>query len=1709
MKNSTKLYDKLFKTVMATAIATSAIAVVVPETTKARTDEEVFRDVKTASDYYQYVNELFERGFVSGYPDGSFKPTGLLTRAQASKILALNLGLNVTKTFNHTFNDIPQNDWAYPYVAALKEAGVIDGYPDGAFRPNAPITRSQMAKIIVNGYGLKPATEITFPFTDIATDDWAAPYIQALFDAGITIGQTATTYGGYATVTRANMAAFTIRSEVTTDYRDNRSPDENIISSIKDNKITIGGQEYYIKKELQPLLHERNLAVLNEANLDFIKIGTKIVGIRNVELLNGGTAEQPLVLDLAGGAVDTNITIAGDYIKIVNANVTGDITVKQGDQKLVEFNGLDLNGRLIIEGDTKHQQESVVKMTDTTVNEVIVNRDQTKIITDNSTPTIKIDSNVSQVEIAGKINAIDFIGKQDVLVKGTLETQELTIETPIKVTLENKVQLPSVETQQYGSQLIVPTDSTIGRLTKPSNVKPEEAVKLPEGGTPKIGMVTDKAEVERPTTPVTPPVTPPTTGGGSTGGSGGGTVTPSFVSQVTTANNIIDAENKDASAVGMVGTRVTTNNSNVATATIKDGKIHITSVGPGTATLIVKEDAPSTKEAQIFVVVDAYGKISYTIKRPETDSFVSETATANNIVDVENKDASAVGMVGTTVTTSNSNVATATIKDGKINITSVGPGTATITVKEDAPSEKEAQILVTVDANGKITQKIKRPVEVAQDKLTAEPTPATAELVEIYKAVDINGITLENVTDVTKAVKDAITAKGGSLTEEELKLVVDTALLPYLIKKDNESLEKVSTPLELITTGPNGTSFTWQSVEKIGNHNGDIDLATGNVTRDDADDNNDKVKLHVTATNGAATKAEEIDTTILEMKKPYLISATLQDNDGDGDTSTGDRIILKFSERVGITDNINMDGIDASLFGVDGIFGVTNEGSWSEDGTTLTMVVGTGATLKVNNDITLQAGKVIDKNGTESGTNTVQLQLAPYEYTIVTPNVTGEFYYDNSGKIVSEAAEQVPNTITFSRNGQPITDATVTYGDEDVATGTIASGLFTLKSINVTRNGKTEKVTFANGESISVNTAPVLNIISATEFTAGVNSSYVQNGYVKTVKVADTVAAPIIVSATQTLAHPVIIDGKDKLELTSGVAVTATKDEVQLKNLKVSGNQNGAQTALARGSIKLAGETKLTLDNVDVKGIDTGGFGFAGIILSKDNAQLAIKDSNIAVQYSQGGDNSMSAYGIRADGENANITVVNSTISSNSKAGDVGAYGIKGGEGTTVSITDGSVGVEANASYTRTVHGIHLGNSSNLTIEGTSTIKVVAPNANGFGVGNNDKYASQNVSTGTIFDIDGSANGKRKAPYEYDLDALNKINAALAQIDEALIKKANPSLQEVTTDLNLPTIMDDLAVTWSADTVNGATIAQDGTVTRSANDDIDDEVTLTATIIQNGMTKTKTFQVIIKENKVPTIVKVETVDSDSNGKLDGLKITLSESIKDSTVDVKDFVIAGYSNLGFNTGSTADDDEIYITFDEGEVFDTDQTPTLTYTEGTLSDVAGNLLGTDSKLSVDKANPILIAVSINDDLWSELGDIMTLTYSEKVIVDTSNNFKDRYTTDTTDGHQIYFPQVDAMLGLDNNSSNILKSTFEIVTYNSNEDAATVGSRITVPEIPNSLPSNILRIEVSHSSFRSGGVPNQSTIALKDLFISEITDLANNQLKHTSKTMTITKN
>ncbi len=175
--------------------------------------QTTFSDVQPNSEMGQAVSNLVNRGIISGYKDGTYRPNQPITRAQAAKILAGVLKLD-TATAQATFTDVPVSYEHYGAIAALAEKKILNGYTDGTFKPNQPITRAQMAKILANAFELSSVFE-TLPFTDVNTQAESFRYINALYSYAITTGTSASTYSPGNRVTRGQLAVFITRAENT------------------------------------------------------------------------------------------------------------------------------------------------------------------------------------------------------------------------------------------------------------------------------------------------------------------------------------------------------------------------------------------------------------------------------------------------------------------------------------------------------------------------------------------------------------------------------------------------------------------------------------------------------------------------------------------------------------------------------------------------------------------------------------------------------------------------------------------------------------------------------------------------------------------------------------------------------------------------------------------------------------------------------------------------------------------------------------------------------------------------------------------------------------------------------------------------------------------------------------------------------------------------------------------------------------------------------------------------------------------------------------------------------------------------------------------------------------------------------------------------------------------------------------------------------
>jgi hypothetical protein len=115
-----------------------------------------FSDVEPVSYYAPYVEWARQQGVVQGVGDNLFSPDAVATREQLAVIVS-----NYVKTQNGkltpvnaavTFTDQSGiSSWASDAVSTLQRAGVLSGYPDGAFRPQNPVTREEACKILCEG----------------------------------------------------------------------------------------------------------------------------------------------------------------------------------------------------------------------------------------------------------------------------------------------------------------------------------------------------------------------------------------------------------------------------------------------------------------------------------------------------------------------------------------------------------------------------------------------------------------------------------------------------------------------------------------------------------------------------------------------------------------------------------------------------------------------------------------------------------------------------------------------------------------------------------------------------------------------------------------------------------------------------------------------------------------------------------------------------------------------------------------------------------------------------------------------------------------------------------------------------------------------------------------------------------------------------------------------------------------------------------------------------------------------------------------------------------------------------------------------------------------------------------------------------------------------------------------------------------------------
>lgn len=177
---------------------------------------KTFKDLDSNSEIGKAMQKLVNLGVLSGFPDNSIRPNDPITREQVAKILAYltHKQPDLEKYTYSEFNDVSETHWASPFINFSYDYGYMKG--DGEnFNPSGVLTRGQMAVILDNFFHFEePAQTVTF--TDVKPDAYYASAVNKLIANSITKGTSATEFSPEAAVTRGQLAVFFERSGLLT-----------------------------------------------------------------------------------------------------------------------------------------------------------------------------------------------------------------------------------------------------------------------------------------------------------------------------------------------------------------------------------------------------------------------------------------------------------------------------------------------------------------------------------------------------------------------------------------------------------------------------------------------------------------------------------------------------------------------------------------------------------------------------------------------------------------------------------------------------------------------------------------------------------------------------------------------------------------------------------------------------------------------------------------------------------------------------------------------------------------------------------------------------------------------------------------------------------------------------------------------------------------------------------------------------------------------------------------------------------------------------------------------------------------------------------------------------------------------------------------------------------------------------------------------------
>lgn len=663
------------------------------------------------------IAQWVQKGLVSGYTDGTFKPDKSITRAEFMTLVNKVLGFSEKAAIE--FSDVTPTDWFYEEIGKAVKAGYISGYQDGTVKPNREISRQEAAVALCKALNLEIQGDVT-EFTDKdAIPNWSRPYIGTLAAKGYMGGYPDGSFKAERHITRAETVTMLDKVletlQISYDVSGVYGPEEGIETISQDVAVNVPGVTL------------RNMII--EGNL----------------YLNEGIGEGDATLD--------NVTVKGittvrgggkDSIHLVNFTCKEIEVIKVGGKVRIVASGNTKVGELKLESGAHIQGNGIASVT--------VLKSGEDVILDGAFENVIIEAKAKIEVLKGTIiNNLKVNSKSDINLADGATVKDLTIEAPATITGKGTIEAAKINAD--GAKL----------ETEPKKVE------LAKGVTVEIAGKEVKEDK-----------TSSKSGGGGGGGGTDkpeiikvqsvsldkSSVTLAVYESVYYQNSVtLTATIEPDNATNKKVTWKSSNNG-VATVTGKGLNATVNAVNKGQATITVTtDDGGKTAECNVTVVKSETSVIpvSAISVNPTTLTLtVGATGTITATVKPDNA-------TNKKVNWSSSNTDVATVANGVV--TAVASGTATITATTE-DGGKTATCTVTVKAEEPVAvdktalqAKVGEAAELAEEDYTAESWQALQEALVAAQAVLDN----EEATqaDVDAALEALNTAIAGLVEAEE------------------------------------------------------------------------------------------------------------------------------------------------------------------------------------------------------------------------------------------------------------------------------------------------------------------------------------------------------------------------------------------------------------------------------------------------------------------------------------------------------------------------------------------------------------------------------------------------------------------------------------------------------------------------------------------------------------------------------------------------------------------------------------------------------------------------------------------------------------------------------------------------------------------------------------------------------------------------------